>query len=192
MNGMLGKLGLFIGLSVAVYSTQFWMNFSRQSTIVVVLYGILKLAFTLSVWYITDSGNTLGAHGSYNLLIFCLMLIPTNVIVAILYFWYSLIDGREHGRRLRKFSKQLIGVLIAAGLLFFLLVGSKKNQLKYGFFNSESPCTKEQRANGMCNSCQWEETIPWFYLLPFRQNFFVVSTKYHCAWLMLTIIARGP
>jgi hypothetical protein len=173
MNQRLGKLGALIFLSVVSFSAQFWMGlYYRYLTVTCSLQLV-----TLVMWYLVDNGNTLESHGSYNLLIFFLMLTPSNIIIAVLTIWYKGASGSRKGGeyRPRRFWKQFASFVIFGCLVLVWNVNVKRESLKYGFFERTIPCSEEELLSGICQSCQWEKATPWFDLLPFRQNFFTVS-----------------
>ncbi|KUJ17417.1 uncharacterized protein LY89DRAFT_718117 [Mollisia scopiformis] len=127
----------------------------------------------LGAWYLYSHGNTLQNHGAYNLLIFGLMFFPSNLMFGLLYVWFELASSQERKTKSQKrFWKQFLGAVAIFGVLFFHLSNAKREQLKYGFFGDEIPCSAKERKSGSCDSCQWQETTPWFDLLPFRQNIF--------------------
>ncbi|TVY60778.1 hypothetical protein LSUE1_G008574 [Lachnellula suecica] len=175
MNSRLGHLGLLIALSVAFYTTQLWLWLTKFPCISTTLFGLLGLAATLGTWHLVDNGNTLESHGSYNLLIFCLMFTPINLIVAILCVCYKFIDGKGHVERVKRLCQGLFVFSLTLGVILFIVTRIIKRDSNYGFFQETIPCSPQDRENGLCDACQWEETTPWFDLLPFRQNFFTGS-----------------
>jgi hypothetical protein len=178
MNSMLGLLGGFLLGSAAILSVQLWYIFrTASSSTRWVVRGALQL-LPVAVWYWLDNGNTLQSHGSYNLLIFFLMAIPLNTIMAILYIWNMAASYSVKGRRSRsRFWKQFIAAALVCGMIVYFQILRKTDKLAATFFDKDIPCSSADAKNGLCTSCQWKETIPWFDLLPFRENFFVVSVK---------------
>lgn len=171
MNHKLGYLGLCLVCSALTFSAQFWIAYTRYAhharfrTI-----SCASQMLSIVCWCIVDRGNGLEQHGAYNLLIFSLLVVPLNSLVAILLLWYRLAAGLGGNPRPRLFWMQLgIGILSS-----FAMIGGmakwKEAGLRYGF------CAA--RADQFSNSpYRLKSAVPWFDLLPFRVNFFTVSRK---------------
>ena len=178
MNRRLGKIGALIVLSVLLFSAQLWLAFVKRATLRGWVCSCLLQITTVATWYIYDSGNVLASHGAYNLLVFLLIFIPANFLVAVIYFWYytAVGSGKTRGRPSR-FWKQFIAVLLVGGIIFGYVAREKNDKLKYGFFGKAIPCSSSEREQGLCGACQWEGGTPWFDMLPVRQNIFTVSSS---------------
>lgn len=179
MNSMLGLLGAILFACSVTFSVQFWLAFTSTKSATARLGRGLAQISTVGLWYWMDAGNTLQSHGSYNLLIFFIMTVPLNLLIAILYAWSNAASrGTGKQRSNARFWKQLGTFLVLSGIFVCLEIGWKREKLTTTFHGKKIPCLKGEAENGLCSSCQWEATTPWFDLLPFRQNFFLVSRAY--------------
>lgn len=176
MNSMLGLLGTILLACSITFSIQFWLMFTSTKSAAARLGRGLAQISTVGLWYWMDRGNTLQSHGSYNLLIFFIMTVPLNLLIAVLYAWSSAASrGSGKQRSSARFWKQLATFVVLSSIFVCLEVRWKRENLETTFHGKKIPCLKAEAQDGLCSSCQWEATTPWFDLLPFRQNFFLVS-----------------
>lgn len=172
MNTYLSSLGALLVTSVICFSAQHWIAFVYASKQTYKTSCVFQLG-TLGLLWLYDNDNGLQNHGAFNMLIFGVLALPLNGWIGFMLSWYQL--ATRDSATSRRFWNQLLAVVITASLFLLVAVRKQRALLEYGFFGDRIPCTTDERALGLCDSCDWQETTPWFSLLPFRQNIFIVS-----------------
>lgn len=174
MNHYLGTFAILLNVSILTSSIQLWaVSLSALLSVRVkwILHSLQLLNFAAWAWW--DMGNRLEQHGAYNLLIFFLILLLSNAVVACLRLWYLVAVGWAEPRKPRRIWYQLLCSSVFLGIAVFIAARNKENRLRIGFFGNEIPTLQSSSDE---KTCSWQEAVPWFDLIPFRLNVFTVGS----------------
>jgi len=154
------KIGMLLFISFLFYSVALWcIAFLKiQKRIKVILYIFMGLSLVGAFYY--DHGEFFDYHGMYNFMVFCLFIIILDTLSLVLYKWYVFVG-------LKKFLIQFAIFLVCLSLILFFILRHFINIWGNGFLNK-----KIENGDKLCKV---DRPIPWFDLLPIRQNFWTGS-----------------
>ncbi|KAJ3021024.1 hypothetical protein HKX48_009343 [Thoreauomyces humboldtii] len=169
MNVTIGKLGVYMLLAELCLTSLLWLfcTHLRQWPRRIALAAV---PLNLYLWYLYDHGNILMSHGAFNMLIFFMIGVPLNLVIATLYLWH-----RSAGSW-RAFGYQFLFVWAFIFTWNFFSMRRSYRLLDVGFWEltGNSGCAAGDVA-GHCrpDQCVWDKPYPWIDLLAVPQNFFL-------------------
>jgi len=154
------KLAVLLKISFIFYSLCLWtIAFMRIRKIVKALLYIFMVISLVGAFYY-DHGEHFKFHGMYNFMVFCIFIVIFDTLSLILYRWYVFVV-------LKKFFKQFSIFASFISFIFFFILRRYENVWGVGFLN--------KKIDDGENLCKVRRPIPWFDLLPVRQNIWTGS-----------------
>jgi hypothetical protein len=154
------KLSTLLIISFVFYSLCLWtIAFMKvRKRVKALLYIIMIISLVGAFHY--DHGERFRFHGMYNFMVFCIFIVIFDTLSLIIYKWYTLVE-------LNKFVKQICIFAFFISFISFFTLRHLESVWETGFLNKKIEDGE--------NLCKVRRTIPWFDLLPVRQNIWTGS-----------------
>ncbi|ORX95862.1 hypothetical protein K493DRAFT_314804 [Basidiobolus meristosporus CBS 931.73] len=167
----LGKLGGFLVASVIAFTCALWMILQGIPMLKARVRALLScfLCMNFLIYYWIAPGQLFDEHGAYNFLIFLVIAVPANLLIAFLFGCFRFLGGR-------RFLQTLVGFLALFSVVVTLRLYHYNRIWGHGFFGLGVLSSKVTAPVDLSGVCEWRKAIPWVDLLPDRtQNFWTGS-----------------